>query len=74
MTGVGKRVEYVVVELRGALARYQAAGDLSQTDKTVAAGLAEELGIGLVDLVGCRFTCWETPAEYGVIQSGFKLV
>ncbi|MEU9314998.1 hypothetical protein [Streptomyces sp. NPDC048295] len=73
MAGSGKRVEYVIVGLRGALACYQAADDLLRTGKTVAAGLAQELGIGLADLPGRRYTCWETPAEYGVIQSGFEL-
>jgi len=72
-TGAGKRVEYVVVELRGALACYQAADDVSRAGKTVAAGLAEELGISLADLLGRRYTCWERPAEHGVIQSGFEL-
>ncbi|MFE0652504.1 hypothetical protein ACFVZH_28390 [Streptomyces sp. NPDC059534] len=73
MAGAGKRVEYVVIELRGALAYYQATADHSRTGKTVAAGLAEELGIDLADLPGCRYTCWETPAEHGVIESGFEL-
>ncbi|MEE1752766.1 hypothetical protein [Streptomyces sp. SP18CS02] len=66
-------MEYVVIELRGALACYQDTDDLSRTGRTVAAGLAEELGIDLADLPGCRYTCWETPAEYGVFQSGFEL-
>ncbi|WP_232791090.1 hypothetical protein [Streptomyces kanasensis] len=69
----GRRVEYLVIEVRGACAHYQAADEPSRTRKTGAAGLAEALGIGLADLPGCRYTCWETPAEYGVFQSGFEL-
>ncbi|MFE3070487.1 hypothetical protein [Streptomyces sp. NPDC059247] len=66
-------MEYVIVELRGALALYRAADDALRTGKTVAAGLAQELGVGIADLPGRRYTCWETPAEYGVVQSGFEL-
>ncbi|MET9656696.1 hypothetical protein [Streptomyces sp. NPDC006510] len=73
VAGAAKRVEYVVVELRGALAHYRAADDLSRAGKTVAAGLAENLGIDPADLPGCRYTCLETPVEYGVIRSGFEL-
>jgi hypothetical protein len=72
VVGAGRRVEYVVIELRGACAHYQAADDPSRTSKTGAAGLAEQLGIDLPDLLGRHYTCWETPTEYGVIQSGFE--
>ncbi|MEU3353173.1 hypothetical protein [Streptomyces sp. NPDC037389] len=72
-TGQGKRVECVVVELRGAVAHYQVADGSSRTHKTGAAGLAEQLGIDLSELLGRRYTCWEEPAEYGVVQSEFKL-
>ncbi|MFJ5834508.1 hypothetical protein [Streptomyces sp. NPDC093089] len=69
----GRCVKYVVIELRGAIAHFQDVDDSTQTDKTVAAGLAEQLGIDLAELLGCRFTCWEEPGEYGVIQSDFRL-
>ena len=69
----GMRVEYVVIEVRGACAHFQAADAPSRTRKTGAVDLAEALGIGLADLPGRRYTCWETPAEYGVIRSGFEL-
>ncbi|MEU6934904.1 hypothetical protein AB0A05_38120 [Streptomyces sp. NPDC046374] len=63
----------MIVELRGATACYQAVDDPSRTGKTGAAWLAQELGTDLPDLPGRHYTCWEAPAEYGVIQSGFKL-
>lgn len=69
-----RRVEYVVIELRGATAHCQAADAPSRTSKTGAAGLAEQLGIDLPDLLGRHYTCWETPGEYGVIRRGFELV
>ncbi|MET7370693.1 hypothetical protein ABZS61_33495 [Streptomyces sp. NPDC005566] len=70
----GKRVEYVVVELRGATALFQAADDPSRTRRTGATDLAEQLGIDLPDLLGRHYTCWETPGEYGgVFRSGFRL-
>ncbi|MET9437714.1 hypothetical protein [Streptomyces sp. NPDC006551] len=69
----GKRVTYVVVEVRGAIALYQAVDDPTEASKTGAAGLAEQLGIHLSDLPGRRYSCWVEPAEYGVIQSDFKL-
>ncbi|MFJ9432584.1 hypothetical protein ACIRQY_23400 [Streptomyces sp. NPDC101490] len=73
VVGAGNRVRYVIVELRGATACYQAVDDPSRTGKTSAAWLAHELGTDLPDLLGRHYTCRETPAEYGVIQSGFEL-
>ncbi|MFJ8858145.1 hypothetical protein ACIRD8_06875 [Streptomyces sp. NPDC102451] len=72
--GAGRRVEHVVIELRGATALCQAADDPSRTSRTGAAGLAEQLRIDLPDLLGRRYTCWETPGEYGVVRSGFEPV
>ncbi|WP_406396532.1 hypothetical protein [Streptomyces sp. NBC_00887] len=70
----GKRVEYVVVELRGASALFQAADAPSRIRQTGAADLAEQLEIDLPDLLGRHYTCWETPGEYGgVFRSGFQL-
>ncbi|MFD9007325.1 hypothetical protein ACFV0T_41465 [Streptomyces sp. NPDC059582] len=70
----GRRVEYVVIGLRGAHALYQAADDPSRTRKTGAAVLAQQLGIDLPDLPGRHYTCWETPGEYGgVFRRGFEL-
>ncbi|WP_051795094.1 hypothetical protein [Streptomyces sp. NRRL S-87] len=71
--GEGRRVEYVVVALRGALAHYQAADDPSRTFKTGADVLAQGLGIDQADLLGRHYTCWVTPTEYGVIQNGFEV-
>lgn len=70
--GAGRRVEYVVIGLRGALAVYQAVDDPSRTRRTGAAGLAAQLGIDLPDLPGRHYTCWETRGEYGVFRSGFE--
>jgi hypothetical protein len=70
----GARVEYVVIELRGAIAHYEPVEDPVRMFKTVAAGLAEELKVGVTELVGCRFSCWVEAAEYGVFESDFRLV
>ncbi|MEW2318778.1 hypothetical protein [Streptomyces bauhiniae] len=72
-TSAGERVEYVVVGLRGALVHFRAVEDASRTDRTVATGLGESLGVEPAELPGCRFTCWETRTAYGVIQSRFRL-
>ncbi|XEC32946.1 hypothetical protein JAO84_25050 [Streptomyces fradiae] len=69
----GSRVAYVVVELRGATAHFQAADDPGRTFKTGATDLAGQLGIDVSDLVGRSYTCWVEPTEYGVIRSDFKL-
>ncbi|MFC8095348.1 hypothetical protein [Streptomyces sp. NPDC057301] len=74
VVSAGRRVEYVVIELRGASALYQAADEPSRTRKTHAADLAKALGVDLPDLPGRHYTCWETPGEYGgVFRSGFEL-
>ncbi|MEX2985555.1 hypothetical protein [Streptomyces sp. C36] len=73
VVSAGRRVEYVVIGLRGAFALYQAADDPSRTFKTGADVLAEQLGIDLCELPGRHYMCWMTPGEYGVIQSGFEL-
>jgi hypothetical protein len=71
----GQWVEYVVVDVRGALVRYQVADGSAGPRKTVATTLTQALGIGLSDLPGARFTCWEAPApEGGTYQSAFTLV
>ncbi|MEV7216509.1 hypothetical protein AB0O31_25880 [Kitasatospora cineracea] len=70
--GAAELRTYVVVELRGALALYQAADDPSRTRRTAADTLARNLGVAPAALPGCRYTCWEEPAEHGVIQSGFE--
>ncbi|MCX5138613.1 MULTISPECIES: hypothetical protein [unclassified Streptomyces] len=69
----GKRVAYVVVELRGATAHFQAADDAGRTFKTGASDLAGQLGISPADLLGRQYTCWVEPTEYGVIRSDFTL-
>lgn len=74
VVGAGRRVEYVVVELRGAIAHCRTAEEPSRTSRTGAADLAKYLGIDLPDLLGRHYTCWETPTEYGVIRGGFELV
>ncbi|MFJ5548522.1 hypothetical protein [Streptomyces sp. NPDC093225] len=71
--GGGRRVEYVVVEIRGATAHYQAADDSSGTFKTGADFLSRELGIDQADLLGRHYSCWVTPTEYGVIENRFEL-
>lgn len=74
VVSAGRSVEYVVVELRGATAHCQAVDAPSRISRTGAAGLAEQLGIDLPNLLGCHYTCWETPGEYGVFRSGFELL
>ncbi|MGQ4486485.1 hypothetical protein LRE75_36790 [Streptomyces sp. 372A] len=69
----GKRVEYVVTGLLGALALFDSADEPSRTRKTDAAVLARALGVELLDLPGRHYTCWEVPGEYGgVFRSDFK--
>lgn len=63
--GAGRRVEYVVIGLHGANALYHAADEPSRTRRTSAANLAKALGVGLPDLPGRHYTCWEVPGEYG---------
>jgi len=70
----GRRVEYVVIALRGANALYHAADEPSRTRNTGAAALAKALGVELPELPGRHYTCWEMPGEYGgVFRSGFEL-
>ncbi|GAA3000679.1 hypothetical protein GCM10020229_11100 [Kitasatospora albolonga] len=70
----GERIEYVVVEIRGVTAHYQAVKNPSRTLRTGAPMLAQQLGIELSELLGRHYTCLVTPAEYGEIRSQFKLV
>jgi hypothetical protein len=72
--GAGRRIEYVIVGVRGEIARYQAAADPSTVYRTVAADLATQLGIDAADLVGRRFSCWVTPAQHGVVRSDYRRV
>lgn len=69
----GKRIAYVVVELRGATAHFQATDDPGRTFRTGAADLAGQLGIEVSELLGRPYTCWVEPTEYGVIRSDFTL-
>lgn len=73
-TETGRRIEYVIVGLRGEIAHYQAAVNPATVYRTVAAGLAMQLGIDGAELVGRRFSCWVTPAQYGVFRSDYRLV
>ncbi|MFE4517939.1 hypothetical protein ACFRMQ_27555 [Kitasatospora sp. NPDC056783] len=71
----GERVEYVVVEVRGALARYRRADDPgARAHRTVAPDLAARLGVGPADLAGRHFTCRQVPDPDGVTMSDFRLV
>ncbi|MGC4947119.1 hypothetical protein ACLQ2N_13105 [Streptomyces sp. DT224] len=73
VVGPGKRVEYVVIGLRGAHALYHAADEPSRIRKTGAADLAKALGVELLDLPGRPYACWEVPGEYGgTFRSGFE--
>ncbi|WP_204290318.1 hypothetical protein [Micromonospora gifhornensis] len=72
-SGVGGRVEYVVVGKRGGIAEFREVGD-SRIRKTDAEVLAYQLGVEQSSLLGRRFSCWVEPAEYGVIRSDFQLV
>ncbi|GAA4264305.1 hypothetical protein GCM10022255_116710 [Dactylosporangium darangshiense] len=70
----GRRIEYTVVGVRGATANFQAAANPSKVYRTDAADLAMQLEIDAADLVGQRFSCWVTPAQYGVFRSDFRRV
>ncbi|MGW0782118.1 hypothetical protein [Streptomyces sp. NPDC002913] len=74
VVSAGRRVEYVVIGLRGANALYHAADEPSRTGKMGAADLAQVLRVELSDLPGRHYTCWERPGDYGgVFRSGFEL-
>lgn len=74
-SGIGKRVEYVVVNKRGGIAEFRDAGDVdSKIRKTDAATLAYQLKVEEESLPGRRYSCWVEPAEYGVFRSDFKLI
>lgn len=70
----GRRIEYTVVDVRGGIANFQTAADPSKVYRTDAAVLAMQLEIDAADLVGQRFNCWVTPAQYGVFRSDFRRV
>jgi DNA-directed RNA polymerase subunit RPC12/RpoP len=70
----GKEVEYIVIGKRGGIADYQNADDASKTYRTDSAVLATQLGLEESSLVGSRFRCWVSPAEYGVIRGDFRLI
>ncbi len=61
-------------ELRGAIAHYQPVGDATRIFKTHAVSLADELGIEVAELIGCRYSCWVEPDPYGVTRSDFRLI
>ncbi|MGK5440777.1 hypothetical protein ACSNN7_02950 [Micromonospora sp. URMC 105] len=67
-------IEYAVVGVRGGLADFRNAADPSKVHRTDAAVLAVQLEIDAADLVGQRFSCWVTPAQYGVFRSDFRRV
>ncbi|MEV7985395.1 hypothetical protein [Micromonospora sp. NPDC085948] len=70
----GERREYVVVGRRGGIVEFQRAGNADRTYRTDAEMLAIQLNIAEPRLVGVRFSCWVSPAEYGTFQSDFKLI
>src|SRR5690349_4422345 len=69
----GRRVEFTIVDTRGALAEYEVTGDPSKRRRTVAVNLAADLGVDVSTLLGRRFTCWVEPTQYGSIQSDFQI-
>ena len=70
----GRRVTYVVGEVRGATVHYHAVDDPDRTIKSGASDVAGNLRIDVSELVpGCRVTCWVEPTEYGVIRNDFQL-
>jgi len=74
-SGIGKRVEYVVVNKRGGIVEFREAGVVdSKIRKTDAATLAYQLRVEESSLPGRRYSCWVEPAEYGVFRSDFKLI
>ncbi|MEV7598394.1 hypothetical protein AB0O91_13550 [Kitasatospora sp. NPDC089797] len=72
----GQWVEFVVLEVFGALVRFRAADGSAAPGTTVAAVLAQQLGIAPAELPGTRFRCWEAPdAEgHGVYRTVFGLL
>jgi hypothetical protein len=75
--GPGKRVEYVVVGLPGGPggeAEYRELEGEAKVRKTEADVLAINLRVEASTLLGRRFSCLVTPAEYGVVRSDFRLI
>jgi hypothetical protein len=68
-----KRVNYVIVGIRGGIAEFREAGCDSTVRKTDAAMLAYQLKVDQASLPGRRFSCRVEPAEYGVVRSDFEL-
>ena len=74
-SGIGKMVEYVIVNKRGGIAEFRESGVVdSKIRKRDAATLAYQLRVEESSLPGRRFSCWVEPAEYGVFRIDFKLI
>jgi hypothetical protein len=63
-----------VTAKRGGIAEFREVDGESRVRKTDAATLAYQLGVEEVSLLGCQFSCWVAPAEFGVIRSDFRLI
>jgi hypothetical protein len=71
---MSRRVEYVVVALRGGIAEIREPGAGTKVRKTDAAMLAFNLRVEESSLPGRRYSCRVEPAEYGIIRSDFQLL
>ncbi|MDX2548273.1 hypothetical protein ACOT81_43875 [Streptomyces sp. WI04-05B] len=68
----GRRVEYVVTGIRGALVDAHAVDDPTNKYVSSAAVLAHDLKTEVAPLLGCHFTCRVVPGNPGTFFVDFQ--
>lgn len=69
----GRRVEYVVTRVRGALVEAHAVDDPTNKCVTPAAVLAQNLKTEVGSLLGCHFSCRVVPGNPGTFFVDFQM-
>ncbi|GAA4983895.1 hypothetical protein [Kitasatospora paranensis] len=69
----GRRVEYVVTGIRGALVDAHAVDDPTTRYVSSAAVLSQNLKTEVASLLGCRFSCRVVPGNPGTFFVDFQL-
>jgi hypothetical protein len=69
----GRRVEYVVTGIRGALVDAHAVDDPTKTYVSSAAALAQNLRTEVGSLPGCHFSCRVVPDNPGTFFVDFQM-
>jgi hypothetical protein len=70
----GRRVEYVVTGIRGALVDARAVDDPAKKYVSPAAVLAQNLRTEVGSLPGCRFSCRVVPGDPGTFYVDFRRI